>query len=160
MVAAGGAALSIPSTWLTESAAETPMSEDWRLLTAVFFLKRKAASGGSAGNGLSPCRRVPDAKTRLGSDREAAKGGAGNTEAAVEAVAAEVAEGRGVGRLRNGGDSGREARKRVERAGETLLCRSDPFPTLAPPSLGTSGLAFGLLSLEAEGLRPVSHRRR
>jgi hypothetical protein len=112
------------------------------------------------------CRRVPDEKTRLGSDREAASGGAGNREAAaVEAVAAEVAEvrGRGGGSLlmRNGGDSGREARKRVERAGETLLCRSDPLPTLAPPSLGTSGLAFVLLSLEeAEGLRPVSHRRR
>jgi hypothetical protein len=104
------------------------------------------------------CRRVPDEKTRLGSDREAANGGAGNAEAAVEAVAAEVAEVRG--RLRKGGDSGREARKRVERAGETLLCLSDPVPSLAPPSLGTSGLAFGLLSLEAEGLRPVSHRRR
>jgi hypothetical protein len=145
--------MSILSTKLTESAAETPKSEDWRLLTAVFFLKRKAASGG---NGLSLSRRAE--KTRLGSDREAANG---NTEAAVEAVAAEVSEvsGRGGGRLRNGGDSGREARKRVERAGETLLCRSDPLPTLAP-FLEASGFAFGLLSLEAEGLRPVSHRRR
>ncbi len=145
--------MSILSTWLIESAAETPKSEDWRR-TAVFFLKRKEASGGSAGNGLSLSRRVE--KTRLGSDREAANG---NTKAAVEAVAAEVAERRGGGRLRNGGDSGREARKRVERAGETLLCRSDPLPTLAP-SLETSCLAFGPLSLEADGLRPVSHRRR
>ncbi len=99
----------------------------------------------------------------MGSDREAANGGAGNTEAAAVEAAAEVAEvsGREGGRLcmRNGGDSGREARKRVDRAGETLLCRSDPVPTLAP-SLEASGLAFGLMSLEAEGLRRVSHRRR